>query len=164
MKVRVAVCLAVAALIAGTSWAQKTETAEKKDPLEKATCMVSGKPVKAETAVEYKEGKVYFCCEGCPAAFKKDTEKFAAKANHQLVLTGQYKQEKCPISGRDVNKEKTLKVAELDVTFCCDNCLGKAKETKEAEQYALLFNEKSFEKAFKVVKEEEKKEAKASGS
>ena len=42
-------------------------------------CPVSGKPIKAEHVVEYKDKKVYFCCPNCPAAFEKDPEKFVAK-------------------------------------------------------------------------------------
>jgi YHS domain-containing protein len=42
-------------------------------------CPVSGKPINAEVSVEHKGKKVYFCCPGCPPAFEKDPEKFAAK-------------------------------------------------------------------------------------
>jgi YHS domain-containing protein len=42
-------------------------------------CPVSGKPIKAEHSVEYKDKKVYFCCPNCPAAFEKDPEKFLDK-------------------------------------------------------------------------------------
>jgi YHS domain-containing protein len=42
-------------------------------------CPLSGKPIKAEYAVEYEGKKVYFCCEGCPEAFQADPEKYKAK-------------------------------------------------------------------------------------
>lgn len=42
-------------------------------------CPISGKPIKADQTVEHNGKKVYFCCEGCPAAFKKDPEKHAGK-------------------------------------------------------------------------------------
>ncbi len=47
-------------------------------------CPVSGKPIVADKMVEYKGQKVYFCCPGCPPAFEKSPEKFAAKVP-QLV-------------------------------------------------------------------------------
>ena len=46
------------------------------------------KPVKADDWVAFENGKVYFCCENCPAAFKKDSAKYAAKAHLQMVQTG----------------------------------------------------------------------------
>ena len=87
---------------------------KKKSKLDGIKCPISGKPVKEDKTVAYKKGKVYFCCGGCPSAFKKllkpkkgDSGKGSiargtklAKANHQLVATGQAKQAKCPIAGR----------------------------------------------------------------
>ena len=43
------------------------------------TCPVSGKPINPQASVEHKGEKVYFCCPGCPAAFRADPEKFIAK-------------------------------------------------------------------------------------
>lgn len=42
-------------------------------------CPVSGKPINPEHFVELRGKKVYFCCPNCPAAFKKDPEKFMDK-------------------------------------------------------------------------------------
>lgn len=43
------------------------------------TCPVSGKALKADQMVEHDGKKVYFCCDGCPAAFEKDPSKFLSK-------------------------------------------------------------------------------------
>ncbi len=140
-------------LIFGVSaWA--VEKAEIK--LEGVKCiMAPTKDANAEKYVEYKEGKVFFCCDGCKGNFEKDKEKYATKANLQLVATKQYKQKACPLSGGDVDPEKTTKVGEIEVGFCCGNCLAKVAEAKGDEQAELVFNAKSFEKAFEIVKEEE---------
>jgi len=42
-------------------------------------CPVSNKPIKTDVSVENEGKKVYFCCPGCPDAFKKDPAKFADK-------------------------------------------------------------------------------------
>ena len=43
-------------------------------------CPLSGKKIDpTKTVATYKGKKVYFCCDGCPAAFKKDPAKYAAK-------------------------------------------------------------------------------------
>ena len=68
-------------------------------------CVVSGdEQAVADASVDYKEGKVYFCCEDCQAKFqeamKQNENPYAVKANHQLVLSGQYVQKHCPIFRR----------------------------------------------------------------
>jgi hypothetical protein len=122
--------------------------------------MQKDKPAKAEKSVDYKDGKVYFCCDGCPKAFAKDQakdgeKKFSTKANTQLVATGQAKQHKCPISGADLNKDTEITVAGAKVQFCCEKCQGKVQGLKDKpdEQADAVFGEKAFAKAeFKVEK------------
>jgi hypothetical protein len=120
------------------------------DAITKAKCPVSGKAASKDHAVDYKGGKVYLCCGGCPGAFEKDTAKYAAKANHQLVLTGQAKQHACPLTGGKLNPDTKIEVASAAVCFCCGNCKGKAEKAKGDEQVELVFGDKSFEKGFKV--------------
>jgi hypothetical protein len=89
---------------------------------------------------------VAFCCPNCPKAFEKDTAKFEAKANLQLLQTEQIKQVKCPISGRDAAADKVVEVEGTKVAVCCGNCLKKANGTEGEELITLLFkNSKAFE-------------------
>jgi len=46
---------------------------------EQTTCPVMGGPINKAIFVEYQGKKVYFCCQGCPAAFKADPEKYISK-------------------------------------------------------------------------------------
>ena len=143
MKTRsITLLAALGLLISGSAFAAKS--------LEKITCPVSKKPVKEEHAVAYKEASVYFCCPNCPKAFTKDTAKFAAKANHQLVATKQAKQIACPLSGQKTVDSTAVKIAGTEVKFCCEKCQGKVAKAKDDEQITLAFNDKAFEKAFKV--------------
>ncbi|GIW93152.1 MAG: hypothetical protein KatS3mg110_1193 [Pirellulaceae bacterium] len=119
--------------------------------LEGVKCvMISKNNAKAQSSVEYKGGKVFFCCGNCLAKFKQDPSKAAVSANYQLVATGQAKQVKCPLSGRDLNPEQSVKVGNVSVQFCCGNCKGKAAKAEGEEQLKLLFNDEAFAKAFKV--------------
>ena len=127
-------------------------TAEEKDKLNGAKCPVSGKAAKADHAVDYRDAKVYFCCDNCPTAFSKDKAKYATKANHQLALTGQAKQEKCPLTGKELNKDATADVNGVKVTFCCNNCKGKVEKAKDDEKVELTFADKAFDLGFKVEK------------
>ena len=121
--------------------------------LEGIKCPVAGtKAAKEGTEAEYKGGKVFFCCQGCPDAFAADKAKFSEKANHQLAATKQAKQVKCPITGEDVNPAAKVTLAGVSVAFCCEGCQGKVADAKGAEQTALVFSDKAFDKAFKVSK------------
>ncbi len=50
-----------------------------------AKCPVSGEKISKTASVDYKGGKLYFCCAGCIAKFDKDKAKYEVKANQQLV-------------------------------------------------------------------------------
>jgi hypothetical protein len=142
MKARLSVAsLALVALIA-----VGTLTAADKPALK---CPVSGQPAKEDKTADFNGGKVQFCCENCPKAFEKDTAKFAAKANHQLFLTGQLKQTKCPLTGRPVAAGKSVDVAGAEVGLCCPGCVAKAKKASGDDLIALIFGDttKGFEKA-----------------
>ena len=84
------------------------------------------KDAKAANAVDYKGGKVFFCCMNCPKAFAADTAKFAAKANHQLVATGQAKQAKCPFTGEDVDTATKITVERRRGLLLLRHVQGKA--------------------------------------
>jgi YHS domain-containing protein len=42
-------------------------------------CPVSGEPINKDVYTDYKGRRVYFCCKGCQAPFKKDPETHLAK-------------------------------------------------------------------------------------
>jgi YHS domain-containing protein len=148
MKARLFAALGVVALLVATVMAED----KKEVKLDGIKCPVSAKAA-TQNAVDYKGGKVYFCCENCPKAFSKDTAKFATKANAQLVATGQAKQAKCPLSGQALNPDTAITVGGAKVAFCCEKCEGKVKAAKDAEALELVFSDKAFEKAgFKVEK------------
>lgn len=144
MKTRLLVAFGLIAAVALTAYAADIK-------LDGVKCIVNAKAgAKAAHSVDYKGGKVFFCCPNCPKGFSADTAKFAAAANAQLVATGQAKQTACPISGQPVDESKKLTVAGAEVTFCCDNCKGKVEKASPAEAAELVFGDKPFEKAFKV--------------
>jgi YHS domain-containing protein len=145
-----------------TSADEKEATAKKKDA---AFCPVGGigHDINKKFAVDFEGGKVSFCCEMCPAEFKKSPEKFAANARHQLLATHQIEQTACPLSGKPLNKEQKLEVAGVEVTFCCANCKGAvAKAEKEEAKIAMVFKDslKDSKKFKKVAKKSEKTESK----
>ena len=121
--------------------------------LDDVKCVVQAtKNVKADKFVEYKGGKIYFCCGNCPKAFASDKEKFASRANWQLVATSQAKQKKCPLTGKDLNPETEISISGAKVQFCCNMCKGKVEKTEDdAKKIDLVFSEDAWKKGeFKV--------------
>jgi hypothetical protein len=105
---------------------------------------------KADKFVAFKGGKVFFCCDNCPKAFAekvKTDQLVAAKGNHQLIATKQAQQEKCPLTGRDINTTRTVTVAGAKIAFCCENCQGNASKMEGDDQLAKLFGDEAFKKA-----------------
>lgn len=146
--------------------AAKADAAKSENKEEKFTakCPVSGSAAKKEQAAKYKEKEVYFCCEKCKAAFEKDSAKYSAKANLQLVQTKQFRQTQCPLSGGKINKEQFTKVEGVKVSFCCDKCKGTIEKASAEEQLAKVFADEVFTKAFAARKADEgKTEGKGGG-
>ena len=153
--------LSVAGLMAAGSTADEKKPAEKsisapgetvppqkEEPKFEAKCPVSGAAAKKEQAAKYKEKEVYFCCGDCKAAFEKDNTKHVVKANHQLVQTKQFKQTKCPLTGGELNKEQSMSVNGVKVTFCCDMCKATMKEASKEDRLTKLFADDVFAKSF----------------
>lgn len=150
----VAVALIASSLYLANAVADDEEKKDKVD-FSKVKCLINPKAkAKEANAAEYKGGKVYTCCGGCLAKFKKSPEKFATSANWQLVSTKQFVQTKCPISGGKINPSKTAEIGGVKVGFCCGNCLGKVTKADDKEKAEIAFSEKAFKKGF--VKAEKK--------
>ena len=140
--------LAAAAVTVGlfSAAAQADKKEGSKEKKFAATCPVSGKPAIADSKVKFAGKDVFFCCQGCPGAFKKDPKKFTNKVYVQWLETAQITQVGCPISGRALNPEATIALGKTKAAFCCENCLGKAEAAPSKELAALIF--KDFDKGF----------------
>lgn len=74
--------LTLAAFAAGSVWAEaKPQT----------VCPVLGGNVDKQVYADYKGKRIYFCCKGCDAQFKKDPEKYMKKLEEQGITL-----EPCP--------------------------------------------------------------------
>lgn len=142
----------VVLIVAGVAFAD----AEKKIDLSKVKCMMSGKACSAKAAADHNGGKVHFCCNGCLAKFKKDTKKYATKANHHLVATKQATQKHCPMSGGACKDGTEVKIGGVEVAFCCPKCKGAAESKTGDDQLNLVFSEKAFKKGFEIAQKDSK--------
>jgi YHS domain-containing protein len=54
-------------------------------PQSQATCPVLGGKINKEIYTDYKGQRIYFCCAGCIADFKKNPDKYLQKMKEQGV-------------------------------------------------------------------------------
>jgi YHS domain-containing protein len=78
------ICLVVLALAASPALAAD-------QPKPQTLCPVLGGNVDKQVYVDYQGKRIYFCCKGCDAEFKKDPEKYMKKLQEQCITLG-----KCP--------------------------------------------------------------------
>jgi len=76
------------ALILGILAAGPALAAEAKP---QTVCPVLGGNVDQKVFVDYQGKRIYFCCQGCDAEFKKDPEKYMKKIQEMGITL-----EKCP--------------------------------------------------------------------
>ena len=107
--------------------------------------------VKHDVSLDYRGGKIYFCCEGCRRTFEKESDKFSARANLQLVQTKQAQQAHCPMSGQECSGDSKIAFLGTEVAFCCDGCKSHFEDATADEKLELAFGNKAFEKAFKMI-------------
>lgn len=144
------VCLVISSLFAAES--PKAEAPK----LEGVKCLINGDDdIDPKVSLNFNSGKIYFCCDDCLKTFRDEKdqakkEKYTAKANQQLVTSGQAKQVKCPLEGKPHKETVTAEVAGSKIAFCCEMCRDKVAKAKEAEQVELVFGTKPFAKGFVV--------------
>lgn len=116
-------------------------------------CPVSGEAASKAIKVAFNGGDVFLRCGGCKAKFEKDPQKYDAKANLQLVSTGQAVQLACPVSGGKLNKDVSLHVGGVDVGFFCAGCRAEVAQAKADRQVELVFGNEAFKKSYQIKKQ-----------
>ncbi len=136
------------------------QVAQAQDKLEGVHCPVMAQATaKSSKVAEYHGGQVYLCCDKCLATFQANPEKYAVRANQQLVQTGQFKQVACPLSGNAVNELQTTNVGGVAVAFCCGGCKGRVEGAEnESAKSEMVFASAAFDKGFAAVQDEIKLE------
>ena len=119
-------------------------------PLDKAACPVTGKPVDSQIHAAYKSARVYFVDVAARDEFEQSQLKFAAKANHQLVVTGQAHQVRCPLTGDEPDGEQTVEIAGATVAFRSRGYQRRITDADETKRLAIVFNDRAFAKGFEV--------------
>jgi YHS domain-containing protein len=102
-------------------------------------CPISGAKVNPEKTVDVAGVKVAFCCEKCQGKAEKTegAELLALVFSPEAFKKGFTLQNKCPVSGADIDASKVTEYKGQKVYFCCGNC-PKAFEKDPAKFAAKL--------------------------
>jgi YHS domain-containing protein len=138
-------------VVAFASEARTNKEKRKKDSLSKslaaARCPVTGDSVSKDVSIDYRLGKLYFCSAECIDKFRADRAQYEAKANAQLVITGQFKQIQCPLTRDEFSPGIKVRICGVDVCFCCADCAKKVRRVSADKRAELVFG-KCFDKGF----------------
>ncbi len=77
-------------------------------------CPIMGGQVNAKVFVDYEGKRIYFCCNGCPAEFKKDPAKYIAKLEKEGITL-----DKTPVAATEKSAAGT--------NACCQKADGAGK-------------------------------------
>jgi YHS domain-containing protein len=109
------------------------ETAVQLKP--QTTCPVMGGAIDKKVYTDYKGKRIYFCCPGCIATFKKDPEKYlkvlSDKGESVEVIKKLKPQTLCPVMGEKIDKTVYIDYQGKRVYFCCEGCITTFKENPE---------------------------------
>jgi YHS domain-containing protein len=75
---------AVALFAAGCKKPEEPAPSAAREEIAQKICPVMGGPIDPNIYTDYKDRRIYFCCESCLKAFEKDPEKYIAKVDEQL--------------------------------------------------------------------------------
>ena len=129
-------------------------------------CIVDGNlQCKVQHSVKFERGKVFFGNQTGVEYFQKKVldkikrgqqpeQSLVLKANHQLALTKQVQQQRCPVSGKSIQKEHELAIAGVRIFFhdsAAKKELQAAKSTWHRAQQ--VFASDAFSKNFVRAKQ-----------
>lgn len=103
-------------------------------PAVQVSCPITAKAVDKKFSIEEKGHKVAFCCQRCPAVFKKNPGQY-----HGKLMAGLTYQTKCPVGGEEIDPAASTEIDGQKVYFCCKKCIKEfeanpAKYTPKLEE------------------------------
>jgi YHS domain-containing protein len=137
---------------AGEATANKEKKNAPSKSLLLARCPVTGERVSEEVSIDYMGGKLYFHSAECIGKFRANKTEYEAKANAQLVVTGQFKQVRCALCGDEFALGIRTKICGVDVRFCSAECAKKVRRASADQRAELVFG-KGFDKGFATRQE-----------
>ena len=98
-------------------------------------CPVAEGEIIKDAYIDYKGHRIYFCCMGCQAGFKKNPEKYLLilkEKEEQPDLTADVSEQKfCPVTGKNIDKSFYEDYDFKRVYLCSEKCMKKFRKNPE---------------------------------
>lgn len=131
-------------------------------------CVVHGvKNAQLKHSVKFKEGTVFFSTKQSALYFRLMTDAkranpapiveqhiqlLIAKANHQLTLTEQYTQTRCPVTGKKIDDRVQVRLGGIDIKFHDSKAADVIRDQPSLIRRApMVFSERAYKAAFQPV-------------
>lgn len=114
--------------------------------LKRARCVVQpDKPVSTQHSLVYRKGRLFFSSAASVETYRKDPKGFQSRANFQLVVTKQYLQHACPLSGETPDEDGAMiRIGGIDIEVLCADCAKEISNDPLEEQIEMLFDADGF--------------------
>ncbi len=141
--------LGMAVMTPGIADSSKSSATKSSSKSGQRVCPVSGDEAGTRYSSKWRDGKVYFAASAARTAFEEAPQDFAARANHQLVMTGQYAQHSCPIcEKKELLRSQKASVNKVSVYFSSEKCRKEFLDNSTDEKMTLAFSEKVFDELY----------------
>jgi len=134
MKKAIVLFAVIGIALAGAARAEEKAAAGKPQ----TNCPMMGGKIDRSIYADYDGKRVYFCCDACPAEFKKDPAKYI-KSMEDAGIVLEKPQATCPVMGNKINTSIFVEHEGYRIYFCCPACIEKFK--KEPAKYMKTFDE-----------------------
>jgi YHS domain-containing protein len=139
------IVLAAAMTLVLTAYADMETTEGQSQQIQKTPVLQTGCPImegeiNKELYADYQGKRIYFCCKGCINMFMKEPDKYMKEMEDQGITLEDTPnpQHKCPVMGKEVNKELFVDYDGKRVFFCCQMCVDKFKKDPNTYLKKLL--------------------------
>lgn len=122
------------------SWEAENDTAilDKAQLKPQTHCPVMGGKIDSTIYADIQGQRIYFCCPGCVAAFKENSDKYFMKAAKERILFENI-QTKCPVSGDPIDEDIFIYYEGRGIHFCSKGCISTFYS--DPEKYLLKLDE-----------------------
>ena len=137
MRNAIVVLALIAIVIAGAAFAE-----DKAAGKPQTECPIMGGKIDRSVYADHDGKRVYFCCDGCPADFKKDPAKYI-KSMEDAGIVLEKPQTTCPVmKGGKIDKALFVEHEGQRVYFCCGGCPETFK--KDPAKYMTALKEQGI--------------------
>jgi YHS domain-containing protein len=133
-------CAGLIAVLAATIVAQDKTAAPAAAQVPQTLCPIMGEKISLSVYADYQGKRIYFCCPGCIAEFKKTPENMVKQMESKGIILDAA-QVACPVTGGKVDRQIYVDHGGRRIYFSSKDCV--AKFNVAPEQYVKKLDQET---------------------